>query len=502
MTATSVVPPPMSTIMLPAGSCTGSPAPIAAAIGSSMMCAGLRAPADSAASCTARCSTPVIPDGTQITMRGRDQRARMHTLDEEPQHLLADVEVGDHAVLQRPDRLDVPGRAADHALGLDADRERPAVAGVDGDHRRFVEHHTAPAHVDERVGSSQVDRDVAADDTGVPGLGHRRPPAGLARSRNPTGLVVAPPPRPGIQDTPALNVSGQSIPGKNNAISRAADSGPSLPWTRFSVSSIARSPRTVPGAASCGLVAPINVRTTFHAFGPSTHDRDERRARDEGDEIVEERLALVFGVVLLRGAGVEQAELHRKDAQTLAFETPDDLADEVPFDRVGLAEHERAFTGGRHGGARLPDRKSGSGTASGPSDGDAAVHERLVHGEVRAAFERQLDRAILDRRQVDRVRELDAARARLGIDGGRRTVQYGGREVAVRFRQAVDPLRRDARDLDRFPRGGDLGEFIGALVGDPLRVVVLRRRERDIRLRVRAHRAHRRTRGARVLRDP
>ena len=37
MTATSVVPPPMSTIMLPVGSCTGRPAPMAAAIGSSMM---------------------------------------------------------------------------------------------------------------------------------------------------------------------------------------------------------------------------------------------------------------------------------------------------------------------------------------------------------------------------------------------------------------------------------------------------------------------------------
>ena len=37
MTATSVVPPPMSTIMLPVGSCTGSPAPMAAAMGSSMM---------------------------------------------------------------------------------------------------------------------------------------------------------------------------------------------------------------------------------------------------------------------------------------------------------------------------------------------------------------------------------------------------------------------------------------------------------------------------------
>ena len=35
ITATSVVPPPMSTTMLPVGSVMGSPAPIAAAIGSS-----------------------------------------------------------------------------------------------------------------------------------------------------------------------------------------------------------------------------------------------------------------------------------------------------------------------------------------------------------------------------------------------------------------------------------------------------------------------------------
>ena len=39
---------------------------MAAAIGSSMMWTGLRAPAYSAASCTARCSTPVMQDGKQI----------------------------------------------------------------------------------------------------------------------------------------------------------------------------------------------------------------------------------------------------------------------------------------------------------------------------------------------------------------------------------------------------------------------------------------------------
>ena len=36
ITATSVVPPPMSMIMLPEGSVTGRPAPMAAAIGSSI----------------------------------------------------------------------------------------------------------------------------------------------------------------------------------------------------------------------------------------------------------------------------------------------------------------------------------------------------------------------------------------------------------------------------------------------------------------------------------
>ena len=74
ITATSVVPPPMSTTMFPVGSWTGIPAPIAAAMGSSRMYAGFRAPAYSAASITARCSTPVTPDGTQTTIRGLANR--------------------------------------------------------------------------------------------------------------------------------------------------------------------------------------------------------------------------------------------------------------------------------------------------------------------------------------------------------------------------------------------------------------------------------------------
>src|SRR5262249_46137753 len=50
--------------------------------------------------------------------------ARVHALDEVAEHLLADVEVGDDAVLERTDGFDVLGRAPDHLLRFDADGER------------------------------------------------------------------------------------------------------------------------------------------------------------------------------------------------------------------------------------------------------------------------------------------------------------------------------------------------------------------------------------------
>ena len=74
ITATSVVPPPISTISDPDGSETGRPAPIAAAIGSSIRRAQ-RAPALIVASRTARFSTSVTPDGMPTSTRGRGMRA-------------------------------------------------------------------------------------------------------------------------------------------------------------------------------------------------------------------------------------------------------------------------------------------------------------------------------------------------------------------------------------------------------------------------------------------
>jgi hypothetical protein len=56
----------------------GSPAPIAAAIGSSIRYTS-RTPADSADSRTARFSTWVMPEGTPMTMRGRMNFFRLCT---------------------------------------------------------------------------------------------------------------------------------------------------------------------------------------------------------------------------------------------------------------------------------------------------------------------------------------------------------------------------------------------------------------------------------------
>ena len=70
MTAVSVVPPPTSTTMLPIGSWMSRPAPMAAAMGCSIRWAA-EAPARRAASFTARRSTEVMADGTQISTRGR-----------------------------------------------------------------------------------------------------------------------------------------------------------------------------------------------------------------------------------------------------------------------------------------------------------------------------------------------------------------------------------------------------------------------------------------------
>ena len=127
-----------------------------------------RAPACIVASNTARFSTSVTPEGTQTTTRGFGCQRALHArlVDEVAQHRLGDLEVGDDAVLQRPDGDDGARRAAEHALGLDADGQHALGVLLDRDDGRLDEHDAAPADGDERVGGPEVDGHVATAEPG------------------------------------------------------------------------------------------------------------------------------------------------------------------------------------------------------------------------------------------------------------------------------------------------------------------------------------------------
>ena len=99
----------------------------------------------------------------------------------------------------------------------------------------------------------------------------------------------------------------QASPGKKISISRAADSGPSEPWMRFSVSSTARSPRIVPGGASAGLVGPMSVRTTFQVpSGPATTMTMAGLRQMNLDKVAVKRLADVLRIMAAHGRGVDR----------------------------------------------------------------------------------------------------------------------------------------------------------------------------------------------------
>ena len=85
-------------------------------------------------------------------------------LEQQPDHALRDLEVGDRAAAQRPHRDDVAGRAADHLPRLLPHREHVLRAAVERDDGRLVQDDPAPARVDERVRGTEIDREVARQD--------------------------------------------------------------------------------------------------------------------------------------------------------------------------------------------------------------------------------------------------------------------------------------------------------------------------------------------------
>ena len=89
-----------------------------------------------------------------------------HLADEVAQHLLGDLEVGDHAVAQRPRGGDRGRRAADHPLRVEAHRVDFAGVDIRGDNRRLGYDDAATAHVHERVRGAKIDRHVVNPERG------------------------------------------------------------------------------------------------------------------------------------------------------------------------------------------------------------------------------------------------------------------------------------------------------------------------------------------------
>ncbi len=77
-------------------------------------------------------------------------------------HLFGHLEIGDHAVPERPNGLDIARSAAEHQLGFFADGQNllaPFDAG-DRDNGGLIEHNPPPLDVDQGVGGAEIDRHI------------------------------------------------------------------------------------------------------------------------------------------------------------------------------------------------------------------------------------------------------------------------------------------------------------------------------------------------------
>src|SRR2546428_6902907 len=176
MTATSLVPPPMSTTMLPPGFVTGRPAPMAAIIACSTRYGRTGATGGHhrllhQVNFSGLGTVGRICHGAVFHLRdlGRDadDDAGMHEcpallrlLDEVVKHLLGHFEVGDHAVFHGLDNPEIAGRTAQHLLSFLADRLDFAGTVVESNGRGLVDTEALVPGLDPRVHRTQVNGKV------------------------------------------------------------------------------------------------------------------------------------------------------------------------------------------------------------------------------------------------------------------------------------------------------------------------------------------------------
>jgi hypothetical protein len=89
-----------------------------------------------------------------------EERAAVRLLDEVVEHPLGHLEIGDDAVLHRPDGGDVAGGPAQHLLGGAPDGLHLVRDPVDGHDGRLADDDAPPFRENERVGRPEIDGEV------------------------------------------------------------------------------------------------------------------------------------------------------------------------------------------------------------------------------------------------------------------------------------------------------------------------------------------------------
>src|SRR5512144_2437823 len=155
--------------------------------------------------------------------------------------------------------------------------------------------------------------------------------------------------------------------------------------------------------------------------GPLDDQGDERPGGDEVDELAEERLVRVLGVVPLGDAPIQRAQLERDEREALALQPGDDLADQPAPDAVRFDEDEGALEIGHEGTLpaatdpqrdhpQQPEQRSEHRHRPGPQGGDDRGD--LHHGaqDVAGAGAQQPDRGDTGEREpaAERGGGLDA----------------------------------------------------------------------------------------------
>ena len=96
--------------------------------------------------------------------RGK-RTAVVHFTDKIFDHFFRDFKIGNNAVAQRTDRLDVAGGASQHLFCFVADRQNLFFAAdfFNRHDRRLVQHNPLPFDIYQRIGGSQVNRHVGRE---------------------------------------------------------------------------------------------------------------------------------------------------------------------------------------------------------------------------------------------------------------------------------------------------------------------------------------------------